>query len=39
MLFLQLFLDKKHIKKIKRGTYQITNLNALNLLGDDVYRF
>ena len=36
---LQLFLDKKYIKKIKRGTYQIINLNALNLLGEDVYRF
>ena len=36
---LQLFLDKKYIKKIKRGTYQIINLNALNLLGEDVYQF
>ena len=36
---LQLFLDKKYIKKIKRGTYQIVNLNALNLLGEDVYHF
>ena len=36
---LKLFLDKKYIKKIKRGTYQIVNLNALNLLGEDVYQF
>ena len=36
---LQLFLDKKYIKKIKRGTYQIVDLNALNLLGEDVYQF
>ena len=36
---LQLFLDKKYIKKIKRGTYQIINSNALNLLGEDVYQF
>ena len=36
---LQLFLDKKYIKKIKRGTYQIIDLNALNLLGEDVYQF
>ena len=36
---LQLFLDKKYIKKIKRGTYQVINLNALNLLGEDVYQF
>ena len=36
---LQLFLDKKYIKKIKRGTYQIINLNDLNLLGEDVYQF
>ena len=36
---LKLFLDKKYIKKIKRGTYQIINLNALNLLGEDVYQF
>lgn len=36
---LQLFLDKKYIKKTKRGTYQIINLNALNLLGEDVYQF
>ena len=39
MLFLQLFLDKKYIKKTKRDTYQIINLNALNLLGEDVYHF
>ena len=36
---LKLFLDKKYIKKIKRGTYQIIDLNALNLLGEDVYQF
>ena len=36
---LQLFLDKKYIKKTKRGTYQIIDLNALNLLGEDVYQF
>ncbi len=36
---LQLFLDKKYIKKIKRGAYQIIDLNALNLLGEDVYHF
>lgn len=36
---LQLFLDKKYIKQIKRGTYQIIDLNALNLLGEDVYQF
>ena len=36
---LQLFLDKKYIKKTKRGTYQIIDLNALNLLGEDVYLF
>lgn len=36
---LQLFLDKKYIKKIKRGTYQIIDLNALNQLGEDVYQF
>lgn len=39
MFFLQLFLDKKYIKKIKRGTYQIINLNVLNLLGEDAYHF
>ena len=36
---LKLFLDKKYIKKIKRGTYQIIDLNDLNLLGEDVYQF
>lgn len=36
---LQLFLDKNYIKKVKRGTYQIIDLNTLNQLGEDVYQF